>query len=356
MNLGESLSPVLIAKIQHGALHPQTVLERFTNPEDGSDEGSDEESIGPGLDSDFGSDFGEEDGDRGAWMGDVEWIAFEVFEEDDSDDEEDEEDDDPTEDLIPAMSSMQLNSSPTTPSTPPLPSGRFGQEQQASSLSLLEYVVRLAALQTFEQQSHMNLTDEHIVLFLRDDNPSSRQQPTIDQAQSRIPRRRSSIVSISSDFSGRAHPITAHLPISPPRSEEMDDKNNLGTTPSSTGANTPLPEKIPEQPAITRNPRSHLVRAMAADYDPMTLMTPPSNRRITRNGARKLQPIAFPRKKGAETQLESNSAPGTLQKVISGVGDGARSGSGGGSDTSPLAGKSGGAPISRRVVSTGTRK
>src|ERR1700755_1539216 len=83
--------------------------------------------------------------------------------------------------------------------TPLIPAGTTGSEHQQSSLSLMEYVLRLAALQTFEQQSHMNLTDEHIVLFLRDDNPaSSRQQPTIET--DRALRRRSSLQSISSDF------------------------------------------------------------------------------------------------------------------------------------------------------------
>jgi hypothetical protein len=320
LNLGDSLSPVLIAKVQHGAPHPQTVLERFTQPGDES-EG---DIFGPALGTGFGSDDeGEEDGDKGAWMGDIEWIAFEVFQDDDSDSEDDEweEEDEATEDLVPAMSSLKIGSSPPSPSRSVLPTSQ-ALEHQYSSLSLLEYVLRLAALQTFEQQSHMNLTDEHIVLFLRDDNPASRQQPTLEQ--DRTIRRRSSITSISSDFSTRALPQI--LPISPPQSDEIDRPISPTTSP------TPAKDRQP------RNPRTHLERAMAADYDPMTLMTPLSNRRVTRNGFRKVNI-----KRKSEMR---NSAPNSLQKTAV---------NGGISGGSPLVGKGGSIPV-RRVVSQPSRK
>ncbi|CCJ28382.1 unnamed protein product, partial [Pneumocystis jirovecii] len=43
-----------------------------------------------------------------------------------------------------------------------------------ATLSLLEYIIRLTALQTCEQTSLLSVTDERISLFLRDDNHSSR--------------------------------------------------------------------------------------------------------------------------------------------------------------------------------------
>lgn len=322
----------MIAKIQHGAPHPQTVLEKFTNPGDESDE----ENFGPDLASGFGSDDeGDTDVDKGARMGDIEWVAFEIFPEEDEDEDEDDEwdneEEDATEDLLPAMSALTLrNSSPA--SSPPLPINTMGVERQQSSLSLMEYVLRLAALQTFEQQSHMNLTDEHIVLFLRDDNPASRQQPTLEQE--RTLRRRSSmasIASISSDFSSRALP-SGPLPMSPPRSDELDVPRNAhpGATPSSL-ASSPMISVEPR----SRNPRVHLERAMAADYDPMTLMTPMSGRRITRSGLRK---VILKRK---SDKRNTHSAPNSAQR---GSGGQLPEGNEG---RSPLAARGGG----RRAVS-----
>ena len=328
LNLGESLSPVLIAKVQHGAPHPQNVLERFTNPGDDS-----EEEFGSDLASGFESEDEEIVPDKGAWMGDIEWIAFEVFQDDEEDEEEDDEEESDTDtanDLLPAMSALKLDSSPIT-SSPPLPTGILGVEHQHSSLSLLEYVLRLAALQTFEQQSHMNLTDEHIVLFLRDDNPASHQQPTIEHK--RALRRQSSQISLSSDFSSRA--IHTQFPLSPPNTEQLD----RGTPISSTSS--PVQ---PENPT-KRNPRSHLERAMAADYDPMTLVTPVSNRRITRN---RKNNVLLPKRK-VDPPRNSNSAPSSLQKTIPVPISSHHETN---KNPSPLIGKSGLIPV-RRVVSVG---
>jgi hypothetical protein len=328
LNLGESLSPVLIAKVQHGAPHPQNVLERFANP------GEDSEEFGSDLASGFESEDEEMVPGKGAWMGDIEWIAFEVFQDDESDDEDDEEEESDTDtanDLLPAMSALKLDSSPIT-SSPPLPTGILAIQHQQSSLSLLEYLLRLAALQMFEQQSHMNLTDEHIVLFLRDDNPASRQQSAIEQE--RTLRHQSSQTSLSSDFSSRAlHPQS---PLSPPHTDELD----RGTTPISS---TPSP--VSSGNPAKRNPRTRLERAMAADYDPMTLVTPIANRRIIRN--RKNNGL-LPNNK-LDPSRNSNSAPSSLQKsftVPKSLHDETNK------NQSPLVGKGGLIPVRRRVVSS----
>jgi hypothetical protein len=330
LNLGESLSPVLIAKVQHGAPHPQNVLDKFTNPGDESDE-----DFGPDLVSGFDSD--EDDlPEKGAWMGDIEWVAFEVFQEDDSEDEEEEDEDEDgsdTNDLLQGMSALKLESAPTL--------SVRAQADQHSSLSLLEYLLRLSALQTFEQQSHMNLTDEHIVLFLRDDNPASRtQQATLDS--DRTIRRQSSQTSISSDFSARL--ATQHFPMSPPQS----DHHHTPIAPSSS--------PTPTSPA-NRNPRTYLERAMAPDYDPLTLVTPLANRR-NHPAHRKKSPL-LPVKRGSATK--PSSAPSSLQKQFPAapkLGPASEEStdhdSGGGENRnllgSPLVGKQGSLP-QRRVVS-----
>ena len=364
MNLGESLSPVLIAKIQHGAPHPQHVLEKFANPGDES-----EGDFGPDLESSFDSD--EEDSpEKGAWMGDIEWFAFEVFQdEEETDGEEDEEDDsegsDITNDLLQGMSALKLDSAPEAPPLRPL------QADQHSSLSLLEYLLRLAALQTFEQQSHMHLTDEHIVLFLRDNNPASRiQAAAIDDERSI--RHQSSQTSISSDFTTRLaahHNASQQLPISPPHSED-----NQQNSPDSGAGVSPPP--MPSSP-VNRNPRSYLERTMAADYDPMTLVTPLSNRRTTRNNHhkhqqhhRKKSPLV-PVKRGNTTSATTaggaaenskpSSAPSSLQRQFPApkIGKGSendydsdKNNSAGDRNllASPLVGKQGSLP-QRRVVS-----
>ena len=358
---------MLIAKVQHGAPHPQNILEHFTNPGENS-----EDEFDHGFASGFESEEEEDDeAGKGAWMGDIEWIAFEVSQEDDSDDEEDEsdsEDTDNADDLLPAMSALNLNSSPN-PAFQSMPRS-ISAFQQQSSLSLLEYLLRLAALQTFEQQSHMNLTDEHIVLFLRDDNPASRQQPTLEQE--RTLRRRSSQTSISSDFSTRpVQHTTGQFPISPPQSDDHyhDNSNNnpisRGMTPISTPP-IPTSEKSAEKPTAAgpagrNNPRTHLERAMAADYDPMTLVTPAPNRRVTRNGVRKPTNLVLAnnKRKSENGTRNSNSAPNSSHKPapngpISADKDINSTRNSTLNNLSPLVGKTGRLPV-RRSVSAGQK-
>jgi len=332
----------LIAKIQHGAPHPQTVLEKFTN---GGDESEDDifGDLADGFETEEEAE--EEAGDKGARMGDIEWIAFEVYEEDDSDDEEDldEETEDATEDLLPAMSALNLDASPIS-SSPPEPVALSGTVIVDPSLSLLEYVLRLAALQTFEQQSHMTLSDEHIVLFLRDDNPASRQPPTLEQE--RAPRRRSSIASISSDFSTRGLHAT-NLPISPPHSDEFEHSrtiNNPSHTPTSLSSPVPSEKRAEKK---NRNPRTHLERAMAADYDPMTLMTPLSNRRVTRSRLRKA--VLMPKIRKSESRGTIHSAPNSLQKRLATAENQGKTAN----HVSPLISRSGNIPNRRSVSAAG---
>lgn len=133
---------------------------------------------------------------------DLEWMAFEVYTEDPSSDSELDE----TEDLGPELSSpahtsgpdspdvlaglSNLNLRPSTPSmSPPLsqntqlipspqkasvPASRYETHAPTTlppiktSLSLLEMLIRLTALQQFQQSSHLAIPDEFLNFFLSD--------------------------------------------------------------------------------------------------------------------------------------------------------------------------------------------
>ncbi|CAD0087630.1 unnamed protein product [Aureobasidium vineae] len=118
---------------------------------------------------------------------DPEWIAFEVYTEEPPSDDEDEEDTstpgptttprprqaslDPS--LTNGLSSLNLqSSSPTTPSNQqlllPSPSPSTPQTTIRTSLSLLEMLIRLTALQQFRQSSHLTIEDELLNFFLED--------------------------------------------------------------------------------------------------------------------------------------------------------------------------------------------
>lgn len=114
---------------------------------------------------------------------DPEWIAFEVYNEDpDSDDEDDSEP--PTSrpessrstSLDPGISSAFANlnlRSPTPAASPFSPPSQSKQILAPSgpvktSLSLLEMLIRLTALQQFRQASHLTIEDELLNFFLED--------------------------------------------------------------------------------------------------------------------------------------------------------------------------------------------
>ncbi|KAI5204529.1 Ran-binding-domain-containing protein [Aureobasidium subglaciale] len=124
---------------------------------------------------------------------DPEWIAFEVYtEEPPTDDEEDEEEEETTTtpqplsrkhsldpSLTNGISSLNLTSTPNDkrllpPQSSPSPhqSRRTPASQPAqqirTSLSLLEMLIRLTALQQFRQSSHLTIEDELLNFFLED--------------------------------------------------------------------------------------------------------------------------------------------------------------------------------------------
>ncbi|KAG9242391.1 RanGTP-binding protein-domain-containing protein [Calycina marina] len=129
---------------------------------------------------------------------DTEWMALEVYTETSDSDSEDEHDQEiasnsayashrpssshsPFTNLASSVSNLHLSPSPTSPTSshtlspdprykqhrhiPPTPSP-FGQIR--SSLSLLEMLIRLTALQQFQQSSHLSIPDELLTFFLEE--------------------------------------------------------------------------------------------------------------------------------------------------------------------------------------------
>ena len=177
LNLEESLSPVLIVKLNHAAPRPEILLEQRS-------ESLSEEAFAAGNETEDDTD------EHRGIPGQIEWIAFEVYdvkEETDGDDTSEEEGED--EDTETEKSSADINTLTNFLSKVDLDaeikSTRRSQEQ-AQALSILEYILRLCAVETFEQTSFLNLTDEQLALFLRDDNPvnAANDRMNADQFQS----------------------------------------------------------------------------------------------------------------------------------------------------------------------------
>jgi RanGTP-binding protein len=226
-NEGESNSPVLLLKRDVNALPPRKMMERseqeqiwHEEPEDLGNEGievTDEQAEADDPQSDIDYQIRREsflqtsDDDHkvtqskeaGLWRFppnlDSEWLAFEVYteaEDGSSGDEQDVNDDSAYASGRPSSSMRKqsndsnftaglanLNLDGPTPTSasksdreilhpsskpvnPGLPSSPFGPIR--SSLSLLEMLIRLTALQQFQQASHLSIPDELLTFFLEE--------------------------------------------------------------------------------------------------------------------------------------------------------------------------------------------
>lgn len=225
---GETNNPILLLKRDVTAQAPRRMMEQ--QPVDTGYESDDSHTVGGDVDEEHteledqlrrGStptfqddDHQEPEQPHFAWRLpptlDLEWIALEVYTEDPSTDSEVDE----TEDLEPEVPSPSptdagmhrsgsespsllskisgLNLQPSTPSTSPPPSQNtqlIPSPQKAhvpvpqsnsqpptalppikTSLSLLEMLIRLTALQQFQQSSHLAIPDEFLNFFLSDSN------------------------------------------------------------------------------------------------------------------------------------------------------------------------------------------
>ncbi|KAI9826591.1 MAG: hypothetical protein M1832_006187 [Thelocarpon impressellum] len=212
---GEANNPVLLLKRDVNAVPPRRMTERVHRECDWYDEEVSVQSRRDDSENDVNSEGYEEppSGDQipaspsaketlpprqGPWRLptnlDPEWMAFEVYvEEPDSDTEDDtlsEVGSDPTSrsrpsreasldgELTSALSSLHLDKprtpsdqqlirTPSLPLSPPTTLGKGGLGGPVrTSLSLLETLIRLTALQQFQQTSHLSITDELLNFFL----------------------------------------------------------------------------------------------------------------------------------------------------------------------------------------------
>ncbi|CCG84378.1 protein of unknown function [Taphrina deformans PYCC 5710] len=181
LNIDEARTPVLVLKINHGLRGPSAMVRAIHTGQIGA------EALQPETDTSHVEESSPDD---------LEWIALELWadeQEEDSDldnfdtaseastTSQDDELVNPTgvsrpstggssdvDDL--AMQLQVLDMSKSTTISPD--SGKL--QGNVASLSLLEYILRLSALQTSEQDSILSISDERISLFLRDENSSSR--------------------------------------------------------------------------------------------------------------------------------------------------------------------------------------
>lgn len=212
LDIEEALSPVLVVKLNKAFLHrsPYFMFEDDESSDDGSDTSYEESAD---ADEEFR---------RVDLPSNTEWLAFELYADEDSSTEqssgdEDNEDEDLWEDEddedkkaalkssktqsrfnnmlgdnslaaafsrlslsnsdIESMMSRKLKAASDQPNTPisthtkGITSAPF--EASTNSLALLEYIIRLAALQTNDQTSVFSISDERISLYLRDDSRST---------------------------------------------------------------------------------------------------------------------------------------------------------------------------------------
>lgn len=188
LQIEESKSPVLVLKL-NSAFDPLRNMQKshVTRDEDDSETASE----GDLSDPEEASFIYEQNHEHlSAALEHVEWLAFEEYGINDlaedfeseldvgSDDEVDASDDSIAVDLktLDLSGNPQFSSSPTA--TKRTPTALTKTTTDKGSLSLLEYLIRIAALQSNDQDSVYNITDERISLYLRDESATGSSSST----------------------------------------------------------------------------------------------------------------------------------------------------------------------------------
>ncbi|KAL7268326.1 Ran-specific GTPase-activating protein 30 [Rhizina undulata] len=200
LGIEESNSPILLIKRDQKAPPPRKLLDRVREYEYDEDSDLESDDGNHALDLGEGDPFEEEtshfpdDYELPRHL-DPEWLAFEVFTEDNDFDEE-EAGDDETSGYSSSKEEMPVPTLGTLPgtSTPPRsgsvrptnvesaiskldlggaeidskPRQPFNSMNVKSTLSILEYLLRLTVLQNYQQASHLSVYDELLNLFLSD--------------------------------------------------------------------------------------------------------------------------------------------------------------------------------------------
>lgn len=206
---GENNNPVLLLKRDINADPPRRMLQRSRSEDRfhfSEDDASDIDHSGVEIElkSDAAPDNtaaaaqdGQQDTNAGAWRLpsdlDPEWMAFEVYTEESGSDDDDDFDTpetntsssrpgssrytSPEPSMVSALSKLSLQptnvtSSPSYASRQPtglyLSPNKRSAPAVKTSLSLLEMLMKLAALQQFRQESHLSIEDELLNFFLED--------------------------------------------------------------------------------------------------------------------------------------------------------------------------------------------
>lgn len=176
---------------------------------------------------------------------DPEWIALEVYREDvDSDDEESDLPTDPPSRPSPTPSISDIDqrltaldlSNPNITSTitvPPLLASTTGPVR--TSLSALEMLIRLTALQQFKQSSHLTIEDELLNFFLEDSaNTGAGDAERRRELRSEARRRVGFDPFDESPIKRRGEEYLAHPRATPPGERFADDRYFDGTPRSAT--------------------------------------------------------------------------------------------------------------------------
>jgi hypothetical protein len=203
LNIEEARTPVLVLKVNHALPGPSALIRAIFANQYGEDKTQEYEHSGYTQESaaSAAAVFGEDD---------LEWVALEMWSNEDDEDESESESEDAlsdeheneaadendparpdtadTEELDSLAMQMQvLNMSAKSQQVSP----SFGQARaDVATLSLLEYILRLAALQTSEQTALLSISDERISLFLRDDARRTKSSRRSSHRQNGEPRAR----------------------------------------------------------------------------------------------------------------------------------------------------------------------
>ncbi|KAK9377953.1 RanGTP-binding protein-domain-containing protein [Lipomyces chichibuensis] len=269
LEIDDAISPVLVVKLNKAFLQRSPYLMLDDNSSFDEDD----------FETEVHSDTEETKGPILAAMVDsaanIEWLAFELWTDDaerdmyeDDEDENDDIDEGVEEaeslELVPdqgkrrpsilsestlaaALSRLTLSSAdieaivaPRRQQTPlPMSTSSEGHQQQLqqqstqsiNSLSLLEYIIRLAALQTNDQASALNISDERIALYLRDENRTTTREATRDVSDPIGPAPSPVLASRFVDSGTRQRRSRSSTPISTP----VDTDGGIGKSSATRG-------------------------------------------------------------------------------------------------------------------------
>lgn len=193
LQIEESRSPVLVLKL-NPALDPLRSLPSLLSSTNTSGDKEDDDSGTEDGQSDVDVERKSVDANRFG-SDHVEWIAFEQYtiandgnpdssesenESESSESESEADEPPPLERVANKLEQLDLSTSAPDQSSQQQPATGATvtkkQKQRTGELSLLEYIVRLAALQANDQESVGNIHDERIALYLQDESSQGQQQ------------------------------------------------------------------------------------------------------------------------------------------------------------------------------------